>query len=583
MATNFPGSLDSGTQQPSPSAATEMDDVGFEHDVVHTNHSGAIIALETKVGTGDSNAVANSVLAGTGSGTSGWTTGTLANSISGNAATASAVAASALTGATLAAGVTASSLTSVGTLASLNVTGDVGIGTTSPNVPLHLNIGTDNVAILAQSTDGTCRINIMDDSTTGNSYVGIGAVGNNLSLWAGNSRKVTIESGGLVGIGTTSPRAELDVSTATGSNPSTPTEIAITTSSNTTWVDGDVWGKLAFRSADTSGGASAGDIAASISASQASTYGYTTDLSFATRGDSGLSTKMHIDFNGNVGIGTTSPAKLLHLSNATEATIRLDDTGGAVGGAINARVQLYAGGVEAGSMGFPATGGGLMQIENKQGGLYLETDTDHDISLRTNGSTRMTVDGDGRVAIAGLAIASRTFSIRGTTTSFETRNESDVGAGNVTGGIIAIGAAGDNTNPGTGDYWILFRRGNGSTIGSVRGTGSASVNFSTTSDATLKTDNGLVTEERIGSIMDTLQVHNFDWNEGTVTDQIGLFAQEAIDVLPESIVNSPSVEPATADEDETYVAAALDYSKIVPILIAECQFLRARVDVLETV
>ena len=74
MATNYPGSLDSGTQQPSPSSSTEMDDSGFEHDVVHTNHSGAIIALETKVGTGDSNAVASSVLAGTGSGTSGWST-----------------------------------------------------------------------------------------------------------------------------------------------------------------------------------------------------------------------------------------------------------------------------------------------------------------------------------------------------------------------------------------------------------------------------------------------------------------------------------------------------------------------------
>ena len=88
MATNYPGSLDTGTQQPSPSASTEMDDAGFEHDAVHTNHSGAIIALETKVGTGDSNAVANSVLAGTGAGTSAWTTGALANDISGNAATA---------------------------------------------------------------------------------------------------------------------------------------------------------------------------------------------------------------------------------------------------------------------------------------------------------------------------------------------------------------------------------------------------------------------------------------------------------------------------------------------------------------
>jgi len=88
MATNYPGSLDTGTEQPSPLSTTEMDDAGFEHDVVHTNHSGAIIALETKVGTGSSSAVANSVLAGTGAGTSAWTTGTLANDISGNAATA---------------------------------------------------------------------------------------------------------------------------------------------------------------------------------------------------------------------------------------------------------------------------------------------------------------------------------------------------------------------------------------------------------------------------------------------------------------------------------------------------------------
>lgn len=153
MATNYPGSLDTSTQQPSPSASTEMDDSGFEHDAVHTNHSGAIIALETKVGTGDSNAVANSVLAGTGAGTSAWTTGTLANDISGNAATATALetartingtsfngtanitvtaAAGTLTGGTLNSGVTASSLTSVGTLTSLTTSGDI-TGTSDTN------------------------------------------------------------------------------------------------------------------------------------------------------------------------------------------------------------------------------------------------------------------------------------------------------------------------------------------------------------------------------------------------------------------------------------------------------------------
>ena len=74
MATNFPGSLDTSTQQPSPSSTTDLDASGYEHDVVHTNHSGAIIALETKLGSTDSNPTANAVLMGTGSGTSEWDT-----------------------------------------------------------------------------------------------------------------------------------------------------------------------------------------------------------------------------------------------------------------------------------------------------------------------------------------------------------------------------------------------------------------------------------------------------------------------------------------------------------------------------
>ena len=74
MATNFPGSLDTATQQPSPSSTTDLDATGYEHDVVHTNHSGALIALETKLGSTDSNASANAVLVGTGSSATSWTT-----------------------------------------------------------------------------------------------------------------------------------------------------------------------------------------------------------------------------------------------------------------------------------------------------------------------------------------------------------------------------------------------------------------------------------------------------------------------------------------------------------------------------
>jgi hypothetical protein len=88
--------------------------------------------------------------------------------------------------------------------------GKVGIGTTSPSVPLHLNIGTDNNGIIVESTDATARMSFKDSSTSGNTHVGIGAVGDDLSFWASNAKRVTIQ-GANVGIGTTSPPDRLSV------------------------------------------------------------------------------------------------------------------------------------------------------------------------------------------------------------------------------------------------------------------------------------------------------------------------------------------------------------------------------------
>lgn len=436
MATNYPGSLDSGTQQPSPSSSTEMDDSGFEHDVVHTNHSGAIIALETKVGTGDSNAVASSVLAGTGSGTSGWTT--------------------------------------TPTVVDLTVTGDIGIGETSPETPLHIVTANRLGSTFTGTVDGEgLRVDQSDYSA-----------GNYVSLVEASYDD-----------GQTAPHVRIGA-----------------------MFDG--------------GGA---------------------HLAFGTSNNFGngiTNTAMFIDETGKVGINTTSPTNAkLHIVDAGEA-IRMERSG----------YDTY---------GYQHSAGSGIEFRNF-----------------SDSRTEMIFAGDGRVGIGSSAITARQFSVRATQTAFAFLHDSDVSAGGVVCGIMQIGT--DSTNPGTNDYWILFRHGGGSTIGSVRGTGSASVNFSTTSDETLKTDRGIASASRIGTIIDGLRVHEFDWNEGDLTDQIGLFAQEAIAVLPESICNAPTTIPGGVEEGESeesaedeYIPAALDYSKIVPILIAECQFLRARVAALE--
>ena len=74
MATAYPAALDTATQQPSPSSTTDLDARGYEHDVIHTNHSGALIAVETKLGLTDSNASSGAILVGTGTSTTAWTT-----------------------------------------------------------------------------------------------------------------------------------------------------------------------------------------------------------------------------------------------------------------------------------------------------------------------------------------------------------------------------------------------------------------------------------------------------------------------------------------------------------------------------
>ena len=119
MATAYPGALDtSGSQLRTDIASTDdLDDSGKEHDVMHVNVHGATIALETKLGLTDSNAVDGAILVGTAASTTAWTTSPSIN-ITGNASgTAATVTGAAQT-----------NITSVGTLSALAVTGAVTAG-----------------------------------------------------------------------------------------------------------------------------------------------------------------------------------------------------------------------------------------------------------------------------------------------------------------------------------------------------------------------------------------------------------------------------------------------------------------------
>ena len=86
----------------------------------------------------------------------------------------------------------------------------VGIGVNTPTYKLDVISGTDNIVANFESTDAEAFITFHDNTTVTN-RTAIGAVGTRMSIFAGGSERISILTGGNVGIGTSSPDTKLQV------------------------------------------------------------------------------------------------------------------------------------------------------------------------------------------------------------------------------------------------------------------------------------------------------------------------------------------------------------------------------------
>jgi len=207
---------------------------------------------------------------------------------------------------------------------------NVGIGTASPSAKLH--VVADSALTNPESDIGVYSLFLNSNATTNaGSAIGLGANGtagaiivgqrvgaNNESVMKLQTRdsagtaatRVTISSGGSVGIGTTSPGTILDIIGTGGSGVNSPGTALLRVSPSAQ----NTYAALELRTLNAGTYGGAGLMAVNDTNYDSNLLFYTNAAGSTTRTE-----RMRITKNGDVGIGNTSPSATLHVTKATTA------------------------------------------------------------------------------------------------------------------------------------------------------------------------------------------------------------------------------------------------------------------------
>lgn len=341
-------------------------------------------------------------------------------------------------------------------------------------------------------------------------------------------------------------------------------------------------------------------------------YNDAQDLYIATNG----STRMYINSSGSVGIGTSSPSRKLHVNAGSANTaLQIESTDAIVG----LEFKDTAGTATISSSGdfrFSGTSGEVVRMESGgnvgigtsspgakldvRGVFSIGGAADASLHINTvyggNGRlTQMSPSGTSVDAVNLIAAkdggGSDLWYTWGVDTANQYRINQGVGFGangmvlgngytwwyttstldtvsylpfQVKGGI----SIDTNTTAAASAMSFFNGQGSGTRVGWI-GTSGSSTSYNTSSDQRLKEN--IADADDAGALIDTIQVRQFDWRLNGEHQAYGMVAQELDNVYPDAVSHGPT-------EDDMM---AVDYSKLVPMLIKEIQSLRARVAQLE--
>jgi len=488
--------------------------------------------------------------------------------------------------------------------------GNVGIGTSSPNRLLTLG-GTSN-ARLALNSSSYRNYSLSSD-----------AYGFSIYDDTSTDYRLTVNNVGNVGIGTTSPNAELHISkSADGGN----TEVILENSFN---ASGSTDETIQLQSRF--GGYDASYIITGKEEDFTTSANRSSFMSFTTRKDGTLAEKMRIDSSGNVGIGTSSPDYSLEVAGTGLFGGSVMATGSTTTTASRRAIMTHDGS----SMKLMASGDSTHRniIFYRDGGSdeAMRINTSNLVGIGTsspsekldvNGTVKATAfQGDGS-ALTGVSAGVAGISSSADATAITIDSSERVGIGTTSPGAmlevgtdvlidsssgfygnrLTIGSPNPNqtsnggygfgfhnsgaffwTMSDTNSYWnttnpngyhyINFRS-KGSSCGSII-MQSSSTSFNTSSDYRLKEN--VSYDFDATTRLKQLKPARFNFIADADKTVDGFLAHEVSSVVPEAIHGTKDAVDADGNPDYQ----GIDQSKLVPLLVKTIQELEARITTLE--
>ncbi|HIF24386.1 MAG TPA: tail fiber domain-containing protein, partial [Gemmatimonadetes bacterium] len=242
---------------------------------------------------------------------------------------------------------------------------------------------------------------------------------------------------------------------------------------------------------------------------------------------------LFIDGAGRVGIGTAAPTTDLDIDRTAEAA--------------SVTARLFGGNGDTMSLELFEdfqTAGAIVQYDGAANTLEFmvgNPPVERMVLERTSGDVGIGVTNPAnRLDIQDLFTPLRVFNTDGLTTD--------------DGMLIRLGPT---LNPGTGNDYIIFQDGDGTTVGSVDGSGSGGVRYNVTSDARLKQNVSHLTGAL--KVLASIRPREFEFKTRPGWRVDGFIAQELAESYPQAVSGEP-------DGDVETDPMMVDYSTLTTLL-----------------